>query len=138
MTRTRESDGEFGFQIAPMLDVLFVLLLFFMVVAGAQKVETEIKVPLPGHGTGPLYNVPVTLEISADGQVTFNGVETDLPADHQLPQTTARLKAVMAEAPERPVYIQPAPSTHHQRVMDVLDMCKAVHIQNLAFSPNSD
>ena len=30
------SDGDYGLQIAPMLDVMFVLLLFFMVMAGKQ------------------------------------------------------------------------------------------------------
>ena len=41
-------DGEHGFQIAPMLDVLFVLLLFFMMSAGAQKHETNLTTQLPG------------------------------------------------------------------------------------------
>jgi biopolymer transport protein ExbD len=131
-------DGEFGFQIAPMLDVMFVLLLFFMMAAGAQKVETHISVPLPGRGEGPAGKVPVTLEIAADGQVIFNGASTDTPTDLQMPETMARLKAVLADAPERPVIIQPAPSTRHQRVMDVLDLCKAMHVRNIAFSPNGD
>jgi biopolymer transport protein ExbD len=130
-------DGEFGFQIAPMLDVLFVLLLFFMVAAGAAKVETHLAVPLPGPRGGPADKIPVTLEIAADGQVSFNGASTDAPTDSGLPQTMARLKAVLADAPERPVIIEPAPSTRHQRVMDVLDLCKAVHVQKVAFSPNA-
>ena len=45
-------DGEFGFQIAPMLDILFVLLLFFMVSAGSQKHEASIVTQLPGTGPG--------------------------------------------------------------------------------------
>ncbi len=135
---SNQNDGEFGFQIAPMLDVLFVLLLFFMVAAGAQKSEKTIATQLPGRGEGPAGKVPVTLEIAADGQVIFNGTSMDAPANHQLPETTARLKAVLADAPDRPVIIQPAPSARHQRVMDVLDLCKAVHAQNVAFSSNTD
>ena len=46
------SDGEFGFQIAPMLDILFVLLLFFMVSAGAQKHEAALTTQLPGGKPG--------------------------------------------------------------------------------------
>jgi biopolymer transport protein ExbD len=132
------NDGEFGFQIAPMLDVLFVLLLFFMVVAGAQKIETNLSVPLPGRGQSPEPKIPVVLEIAADGQVTFNGVATDALANHQLPETMSRLKAVLADAPERPVIIQPAPTARHQRVMDVLDMCQAIHARNVVFGPNQD
>jgi len=132
MTSTRD-DGEFGFQIAPMLDVLFVLLLFFMVAAGAQKNEMAIKVPLAGNG--PLGKVPVTLEIAADGQVSFNGAEMDASSGSALPETMSRLKATMVDAPERPVIIQPAAATRHQRVMDVLDLCRAARVQNVAFSP---
>ncbi|MEI6494225.1 MAG: biopolymer transporter ExbD, partial [Verrucomicrobiota bacterium] len=34
-------DGDIGFQIAPMVDVVFVLLLFFMSCAGQQIIEKE-------------------------------------------------------------------------------------------------
>ena len=40
--RTIETDQlVMGFQIAPMIDVVFVIMLFFMVMAGAVKVERE-------------------------------------------------------------------------------------------------
>ena len=41
-------DGDAGFQIAPMVDVVFVLLLFFMASAGSQIVERELNISLPG------------------------------------------------------------------------------------------
>jgi biopolymer transport protein ExbD len=125
---------EFGFQIAPMLDVLFVLLLFFMVAAGMQKHEGTIITQLPGSDRNPGDKVPVNLEITDQGQVIFNGADVDSSANQELPETMARLKAVMADAPDRPVIISPAPSTRHQRMVDVLNACKAVHVKNLAFS----
>ena len=42
-------DAAPGFQIAPMIDVVFVIMLFFMVMAGAVKVEHELKTTLPGN-----------------------------------------------------------------------------------------
>ena len=46
-------DGDMGFQIAPMVDVVFVLLLFFMASAGSQIVEKELSINLPsGAGSG--------------------------------------------------------------------------------------
>ena len=42
------NEGTVGFQIAPMIDVVFVIMLFFMVMAGAVKVEKELNVTLPG------------------------------------------------------------------------------------------
>ena len=44
-----DGGGNLGFQIAPMIDVVFVIMLFFMVMAGAVKVERELNTKLPGH-----------------------------------------------------------------------------------------
>ena len=44
-------DGDIGFQIAPMVDVVFVLLLFFMASAGSQIIPKELTINLPsGRG----------------------------------------------------------------------------------------
>ena len=60
MRRHKKKDsGEInlGFQIAPMIDVVFVILLFFMVMAGAVQVENAHNTKLPGtvtRATGPV------------------------------------------------------------------------------------
>src|SRR5271170_2013661 len=103
-------DGEFGFQIAPMLDILFVLLLFFMVSAGAQKHEASLTTQLPGTG-GPSGNIPVQVGIDADGQVNVAGAPIDAPADPELPQLVDRLKGVVASNATQPVVVTPSRST---------------------------
>lgn len=132
------NDGEFGFQIAPMLDILFVLLLFFMVCAGVQKREAFISTSLPGNARGPGPLVQVNLEIARDGQVIFNGAAIDAPGSRQLPETVARLKAAITDAPDRPVIIRPALDARQQRVVDVLNACKAAQVQNIAFGALPD
>ncbi|MBA3272733.1 MAG: biopolymer transporter ExbD, partial [Chthoniobacterales bacterium] len=42
------NEGNLGFQIAPMIDVVFVIMLFFMVMAGSVKEEKELNTQLPG------------------------------------------------------------------------------------------
>lgn len=130
-------DGEHGFQIAPMLDVLFVLLLFFMVSAGAQKHETNLSTQLPGIGAGP-STVPVQITIDGDGQVTVNGAPFDSLTDHELPETTKRLEGVVQSNPMQPVVVTPSRSTVHQRVVDVLNACAQAKVKNLAFGSPSD
>ncbi len=130
-------DGEFGFQIAPMLDILFVLLLFFMVSAGAQKHEASLTTQLPGTG-GPSGNVPVAIGIDPDGQVNVAGQAVDLPNDSKLPELVERLKAVVQSNDKQPVVITPSRSSKHQRVIDVLNACAAARVKNLAFGTPSD
>jgi len=102
-------DGDHGFQIAPMLDILFVLLLFFMVSAGSQKHETNLTTQLPGGQPGG--DVPVQVAIDSDGQVSVNNTPTDTPENHDLPETIGRLKAIVAAHATQPVVIMPTRST---------------------------
>jgi biopolymer transport protein ExbD len=120
-----------------MLDILFVLLLFFMVSAGAQKHETSLTTELPGQGS-PGPKVPVQLAIDDDGQVSISTVPYDSLTDHNLPQTLARLKAIVQADAAQPVIVTPSRSTRHQRVMDVLNACAAAKVKNLAFGSPTD
>jgi biopolymer transport protein ExbD len=126
-------DGEFGFQIAPMLDILFVLLLFFMVSAGAQKHEASLVTQLPGGQPQPGANVPVRIGINEDGQVDIYGAPVDTPTDHQMPGLVARLQNTVKTDPSRAVVVTPTRSTTQQRVVDVLNACAAAGVKNLAF-----
>ena len=135
--RRRAKPEVFGFQIAPMLDILFVLLLFFMVSAGAQKHETALTTELPGKGS-PGTQVPVQLGIDGDGQVSISSIPYDGPTDRDLPQTLARLKGIVQADTAQPVIVTPSRSTRHQRVMDVLNACAAAGVKNLAFGSPSD
>jgi len=129
-------DGEFGFQIAPMLDILFVLLLFFMVSAGSQKHEASLTTQLPGVKPGG--SVPVQVGIDPDGQVTVAGYPFDSATDNTLPQLVQKLTDVVAANATQPVVITPSRSTRHQRVIDVLNACAAAQVKNLAFGTPSD
>ena len=130
------SDGEFGFQIAPMLDVLFVLLLFFMVSAGAQKHEASLTTQLPGGKPGG--DVPVQVGIDEDGQVSISGVPIDSPTDPALPELVERLEGVVKANANQPVVVTPTRSTRQQRVVDVLNACAAAKVKNLAFGTPPD
>jgi biopolymer transport protein ExbD len=129
------SDGDFGLQIAPMLDILFVLLLFFMVAAGAQKHEASIATQLPGKQPG--QDVPIQIAIDPDGQVSVNNAPTDTTSGDDLPETISRLKGIIASNPNQPVIISPTASTREQRVVDVLNACTAAGVKNLAFGSSS-
>jgi biopolymer transport protein ExbD len=120
-----------------MLDILFVLLLFFMVSAGAQKHEASLTTQLPGQGQ-PGKDVPVRLTIDEDGQVSISDAAVDTPTDHHMPTLVARLKGVMGQSDTTPVIISPARTTKQQRVVDVLNACAAAKVKNLAFGAASE
>jgi biopolymer transport protein ExbD len=128
-------DGDFGLQIAPMLDILFVLLLFFMVCTGSQKHEAELGIKLPSRGTTPgTPDTPISLKVGMDGQIFFNDTPIDTPTSKDLRGLEAKLVDLIAKFGEKqPVVITPTRATRHERVIDVLNACSAAGVKNLSF-----
>jgi biopolymer transport protein ExbD len=131
-------DGDVGFQIAPMVDVVFVLLLFFMASAGSQVVERELNISLPsGRGAkaaGP-PPTPVIIDISPEGVVSMNNKVFDTPASKEMPELRARLKENIDRFGDKdPVIIRPAENARQERIIDVLNSAAAAGVKNLTFS----
>jgi len=133
-----QEDGDVGFQIAPMVDVVFVLMLFFMASAGMQVVEKELGINLPSGGTSKSNGpppTPIVIDISADGQVQMNNQAYGVPTDKTLQALRAKLKDLIESFGDKdPVIIRPTPDTRHERIMDVLNAAGAAGVRNLTFS----
>jgi biopolymer transport protein ExbD len=131
-------DGDAGFQIAPMVDVVFVLLIFFMASAGTNVVEKELNISLPsGRGAkaaGP-PPTPVIIDISAEGVVSMNNKIFDTPTSKEMPELRARLKENIERfGGKDPVIIRPADNARQERIIDVLNAAAAAEVKNLTFS----
>src|ERR1700727_1234769 len=107
---TNVNDGSVGFQIAPMIDVVFVIMLFFMIMAGGIKVERELNSQLPGIAitSPPTHFVDEQIiAISPQGDITLNDEPFDSVNSTTLPQlrsTLMRLKQA-SDAAKSPVLI---------------------------------
>ncbi|MEO6847537.1 MAG: biopolymer transporter ExbD [Chthoniobacterales bacterium] len=129
-------DGDIGFQIAPMVDVVFVLLLFFMASAGSQVVERELNVS-PPSGQPDLNNVviiPIVISINEKGAVAVNDSFYDNTKSKDMPELRNYLKGIMNKFDHRdPVIIRPSPDTRQERIIDVLNAAAASGVTKLAF-----
>lgn len=131
-------DGDIGFQIAPMVDVVFVLLLFFMASAGSQVIPKELTINLPsGASSSPdsVPKTPIMIDISPEGQVQVNNKPMDNPTDKSLPQLREWFKDTINKFGDKdPVIIRPDPQAKQERIIDVLNAAAAAGIKNLTFS----
>ncbi len=130
-------DGDVGFQIAPMVDVVFVLMLFFMASAGMQVVEKELSISLPSGASASSSETPPTpimVTIGSDGTVQVNGTAYDPPSSTDLPLTRDHLKELVSFGAKDPVIIQPAPDVRQERIVNVLNAAAAAGVRNLSFS----
>jgi len=129
-------EGDFGFQIAPMVDVVFVLLLFFMALAGEKTNEGFFQIALPSPAGAPNDKpvVPIVIDIDALGNVFVNSQQMSAsPRDRDLKQLQEKLTDAVKTSPEDPVIVRPALDARHERVVDVLNVCRLAHVQKLSF-----
>src|SRR4030095_5430538 len=129
-------DGDIGFQIAPMVDVCLVLMLFFMACAGSQKVEKELNVNLPaGASTGTSTKTPIIIDISSDCLGSINNQNYGSPGDKNLSALYDWLKnTIETFGSEDPVIIRPSPDAKHERIIQVLNSAARAQVKNLSFS----
>jgi biopolymer transport protein ExbD len=134
-----EPEGNLEFQIAPMVDVIFILILFFMCSAGATKVENELSLKLPGRLSQdqPLSMLDEQIiEIEESGQIVLNDLRMEASA---LRSTLQRYKAMSDDTKSATVItILTAKNTKYQRIIDVLNECAAAKIESVTFMTQPD
>ena len=139
------NEGNFGFQIAPMIDVVFVIMLFFMVMAGAVRIENELNTQLPGtaqtsNSTDFVDEQIIT--ISDTGEVSLNDEPFDSAASKELPQLKATLMRLKqnsdAAKTAAVVTIISDEQAKYSRTIDVLDALAIAKIDNVTFTVNEE
>ena len=121
---------EDSVDLTPMIDVVFLLLIFFMVTMRIVQEETELVVPLPSSVQSseppefPPQNIDV--EIGFGGQVVVDGLPKDTPLDRNMPQLTSYFlqqgQVAMADPNAKVIInIKPEGLARHKYTMNVLN-----------------
>jgi biopolymer transport protein ExbD len=137
----QEAQADAGFQIAPMIDVVFVIMLFFMVMAGAVKVEHELKTTLPGNAeTAKETEMPdeITIGVSENGTITINEDPVGQPNDKVLDNLYNEMMKMATAAKQSKtkllITVQAEEAAKYERVINVLDVLARAEISNVTFA----
>jgi len=137
MQFNRNGNGrKVEFQMAPMVDIVFLLLIFFMVTASFVIEESQLKINLPAtEAAVAAEELPdqVLIHIRSDGGVAVNEREMDSPGSRELPELRTMLTDLISIFTDQNVIIQADGSASHGRVVDVLNACVASGITNISF-----
>ena len=123
--------SQTGFQMAPMIDIMFLLLIFFMAAIVYAKDETTIGIKVPTADTGvrtTRQRSEIIVNIDEQGDIFVNNIKM-LPT-----RLTQLLGEVAEEHRMQPVIIRADARTDHEYVVRVLDICRKVDISNVAFA----
>jgi len=143
MRRTEHPQIEL--QIAPMIDVCFLLLFFYILTSKPVKPEADVSMTLPGTvAQEESLDIPdeQRVTIQDNGQVVLNDLPLDTPDGRELPALLATLKrfkeSADANKSEALVTIDVSDQALHQRIVDVLNTCAQAGIQGVTFAGASE
>jgi biopolymer transport protein ExbD len=140
-----ESMDEPGINIASLIDLVFLLLVYFMVAASLQKSEADLSIRLPGM-VAQKQSVEMPdeqlIEVRDSGHVILNEQQYDSPDSMELPNLVAMLTRyrMSCEAANIPamITIMADDGTRHQRVIDVMNACAKAQIRNVTFNTSGE
>jgi biopolymer transport protein ExbD len=132
-------ESEDKVDITPMIDVVFLLLIYFMFLPLQQEADIGIKLPSDSPPAEDL-KLPSEhiVEVFPNGLILLNGSPTDSNNDRGMPRLTrtlSRLKQSSDRAGiDTVVKVQADPDSPHQRSIDVLNACSKAEIKKVSFA----
>lgn len=118
-------------QLAPMIDVVFLLLCFFMSATLFSHWETDVPITLPTADTGEdlrRFEGEIIINVYADGTYVVNSRSL---ASRELGELLGRISELF---PGQPVVVRGDQDTPYQYIMDVMDRCREADIFNISFA----
>ncbi|QDU78845.1 biopolymer transport protein ExbD [Polystyrenella longa] len=126
-----EQVEEPSLNLTPMIDIVFLLIIFFMV--GTQFTEQErlFELNMPQVSAAPpLTSLPddMVINIHQDGRMIISGVE------YSLPDLEQKLKEARLNYDDQGVVIRHDADGIHQNLMHVLSACHSAQIRNISIA----
>tara|TARA_R110002110_G_scaffold205066_7_gene416917 strand:- start:41031 stop:41438 length:408 start_codon:yes stop_codon:yes gene_type:complete len=126
--RAVAAEDEAQIDLTPMLDVVFIMLIFFIVTASFIK-EAGIEVNRPEASTSqPKENVNILVAINANNEIWMDGRRVDERA------VRANIERLHAENPKGAVVIQADNKSNTETVAAVLDAAREADVYDVSLA----
>lgn len=132
MRRLPRAEEDNNIELTPMLDVVFILLIFFIVTTSFVK-ETGIDVNRPSAATAekkPKGNILIA--INGNGEIWIDNREIDVRA------VRANIQQLKARYPQSSVIIQSDEDARTGKLVKVMDQVRLAGVQNISLAASVD
>lgn len=129
--RSRATPQHPGIQLAPLVDVLLLLLIFFLLTWNAARNENEldVKIPKASAAKEKLAAIgDVIVNVKADGNVVVNRRSLSSP------ELTDLLKGLVQLHADQAVVIRGDEAGAYKNIVNVLNICTEAGVTNVAFA----
>jgi len=127
----KKHENQVGFQMAPMVDIMFLMLVFFMAITFFAKWEKHMGINVPATKAGDANSRQageIIINVDKDGKIFVNEAEMSLKRLEQL------LERVSIANENQSVIIRADAKSTHGINMKILAACKNAGITNPKFS----
>ena len=120
--RRKRGEEDYSLQLAPLIDVVFLLLIFFMVSTVFVDFSRRMDIELPEAKAGAATEKSMVfeIEVGTDGKIRLNGEDVTLAAM----ETLLKQRIPGVGAGKRSAVIRADRKTNHGDVVKVMDICK--------------
>ena len=117
------------FMIIPMIDIIFFLLVFFMMNSLQTVAQKALAVQLPQAQTATApAQLPIIMTLDADGHITIDHNPVSITESSDI------MKRHMQENANAAVVLQADKRTEHGQVVVVMDMLKQAGVKRLSIA----
>jgi biopolymer transport protein ExbD len=120
-----------GFQLAPMIDIIFLLLAFFIVTYQMTDNEKDLEISLPAASEGkakPRDYLEKVINIHADGSIVID------QKSYTLEGLQDKMTNLVRVNKSQPVRVRGDEKTEYKHIVDVINRCSKAGIWNISFA----
>jgi len=120
-----------GFQLAPMIDIIFLLLAFFIVTYQMTDQEKVLELSLPAATEAKAKkrdNLEKVINIHVDGRVVIDQQE------YTLDQLKEKMSILVRVNKNQPVRLRGDKTTDYEHIVNVINRCSEAGIWNFSFA----
>lgn len=118
--------------LTPMLDIVFILLIFFIVTATFIQEKAIDMTPPPPSNSTEISGEALIVRIDENDLIRVGGRLTDIEG------VRARIERAVAENPDISVIVQAHPQARNQLVIHSVDQSRSAGVLNVGFAVDGD
>jgi len=126
LIKRADANASPSIELTPMIDMVFLLLIFFLVATTFQEEERELQIALPqAAAAGPISGAlrEIIINVTADGTMIVGG------QPHDAAQLTTLIDDALKDNPEQKITIRGDRQARYEHIVRPLDICKQAGIQ---------
>ena len=129
MRRLQQSEENEEIDLTPMLDVVFIMLIFFIVTATfVKEIGLDVNSPDKNQNIKDADKKSIVVRITNRDRIMIRGRDIDFRA------VRANIERLHAETPEAPVVVQPHPESTTEVMIHVMDSARQAGVYNVSIA----